>query len=245
MSNRWSTEVSFKKWLHDSLVFSQKLCERGTEPLVCVFFPFRFVTSRSAKKCNQYSYLGFRSHFFHNHELDFFHQRFKQHVFTWGGLFTGKLIDFYVCVAILIVQKCQKIILLLPYLWIQILTSPYFCLDFFHHGFEEKFFICEKVFELIFFHFCTIIRFFIIGRKFWKVFLSIFKLTIFKSFSAIQHCLRKSNTILSSLSIVRKYKLNIRTRKERLEFFWWRLNRKPLVFCSINHFFNTLRKISE
>ena len=59
---------------------------------------------------------------FSNPYLEFFHQGLKRHLFTSGGLFISKKMDLDLYIGIIIVHKCQKIILISTYLDIQTLV---------------------------------------------------------------------------------------------------------------------------
>ena len=47
--------------------------------------------------------------FLYNDELELFHQGLKQRLFSWRGLFRRKMVDFGLCVRVLIVQRYPKI----------------------------------------------------------------------------------------------------------------------------------------
>ena len=84
--------------------------------LFFVWFRFRFcfLTGRKCQKCYQFLDLFLRNHFFHNYELELFHQSLKQHLF-WSRIiqykmksFNNKMMNNDLCDGILIVHNCQK-----------------------------------------------------------------------------------------------------------------------------------------
>ena len=86
--------------------------------IFCVCFCFRF---RKCQKFSQYLHLGFEIIFRHKFALEFFPQGLKHHLFTCGGLLNRKMMTTDLWVGLLIVQKCQKMIILV-YPYIQFLS---------------------------------------------------------------------------------------------------------------------------
>ena len=128
--------------------------------------------------------LRFDPLFSENCELEFFDQGLNRQLHTWGGLFSGKIIDLDLCVGKVITDKMgQKMKLILKYSCIHFIFFRNCWLDCFYQTSNWQLFLCKIFFELNFLYFCTSNRFFLLCRKCRKVqvskFLLIFNLIVF------------------------------------------------------------------